>query len=83
MSTPADHPMTSALQVGGIVGYRLRSSQYPTNPQKIWRGKVLSITLNTTKTFGLVGVESVEAGYEGCTEDVFLSQIVTVMDHGE
>jgi hypothetical protein len=71
MSTPPDHPMASALQVGGIVGYRLRSSQYPTNPQKIWRGKVFSITLNTTKTFGIVGVESVESGYEGCTEDVW------------
>ena len=72
MSTAPDHPMALALQVGVLVGYRLRSSQYPTNPQKIWRGKVLSITVNTTKTFGLVGVESVESGYEGYTEDVFL-----------
>jgi len=32
MSTPADHPMAWTLQVGVIVGHRLRSSQYPTNP---------------------------------------------------
>ena len=70
--------MALALQVGVIVDYQLRSSQYPTDPHQIRHGKVLSMQLNAAKTSGIVGVESVESGYEGYTEDIFLSQILTV-----
>jgi hypothetical protein len=39
--------------------------------------------LNAANTSGIVCVESVKSEYEGCREDVFLSQILTVIDHYE
>jgi len=42
---------------------------------------MLSMKLNAANTSGIVCIESVESEYEGCTEDIFLSQILTVIDH--
>jgi len=66
------------IRLGSIVSYRLRASQLPTTPERLWSGKIRDIRLNTTGTSGIALVESVEPGYEECTEHIFLSQIVSI-----
>lgn len=59
---------------GVIVLYTLRPDQRPRHPEKEWRGKVLCYD----KVFHRAMVVSLEEGYEGCEEDVWLEQIVMI-----
>ncbi len=62
----------SLLQSGSVIWYRLLPYQLPTNPDRLWRGKILSIGSS------IVLVESLEAGYEGLKEFVRFEQIVEI-----
>lgn len=57
-----------------IILYMLRPDQRPRHPDKEWRGKVLRYD----EVFHRAMVESLEVGYEGCDEDVWLGQIVRI-----
>jgi hypothetical protein len=59
---------------GVIVIYTLRSNQLPRHPEKEWRGEVLRYDRFSHR----VGVESLEAGYEACEDDVWFEQIVRI-----
>ena len=65
---------TTHLEVGAKVAYRLKPQDLPSNPLKIWIGKVLTFD----PIAGLLWVESLEEGYTGLKEFVYFSQIVGV-----
>lgn len=56
--------------------YVLRPSQQPTDPNRLWRGRVEMVTRN--ENLGMCYVTSLEPGYEGFGECVFFGQIVGV-----
>ena len=58
--------------VGDIVTYTLLPAHRPTNPKRVWQGKVLSLAS------GGVMVELLDEGYEGLREFVKTIQFVTV-----
>jgi hypothetical protein len=64
---------------GVIVVYRLRLDQRPRHPEKEWRGKVLRYD----QVFHRAMVESLEAGYEGCEEDVWFEQITRIPEQNQ
>jgi hypothetical protein len=59
---------------GVIIVYTLRPDQRPRHPEKEWRGKVL----HYDRVFQRATVESLEAGYEGCEEGVWLKQFTRI-----
>jgi len=59
-------------EVGSIITYRLPPSARPTDPNRIWRGKVLACYT------GGVLVELSEVGYEKMCEYVLATNIVGV-----
>ncbi len=59
-------------EVESIVAYRLPFSDHPMNPNKIWRGKVVS-----SNRAGVM-VEMLEPGYAGLQEFVLSANIVGV-----
>ena len=59
---------------GVIVIYMLRSNQLPRHSFSGWRGKVLRYD----RFFHRAVVESLEAGYEACEDDVWFEQIVRI-----
>jgi energy-converting hydrogenase Eha subunit F len=59
-------------QVGSIVAYKLLPADHPINPNKVWRGTVISFNR------GGVLVEMLEPGYERLQEFVQSSQIIAV-----
>jgi hypothetical protein len=58
--------------VGDIIFYKLRLSDLPIHPERIWKGKIESAYSS------FVLVSSLDTGYEGLQEAVWSSQIVTV-----
>ena len=61
----------ASLQPGCIVAYRLLPQDAPLHPEKVWVGKVLDVSwLNLC-----CHVESLEDGYQGLREIVWLIQI--------
>ena len=67
----------SLIRAGSIIGYRLPLSQLPIHPNKIWRGRVISL-----HDHSLLMVELLETGYHGLREYVNVSQVVAVSDGG-
>jgi hypothetical protein len=68
------------LQPGVTISYRLRSSQMPINPLKLWYGKVEEVTRSkANEMVGCCWVKSLEAGFEELHECVFFEQIVEVL----
>jgi hypothetical protein len=59
---------------GVIVVYTLRADQRPRHPEKEWHGKVIRYY----RDFHRAMVVSLEEGYEGCEEDVWLEQVVRI-----
>ena len=57
---------------GTILVYKLRSVDRPTNPDKMWRGKV--IQYNSCASLAVVTL--LEEGYEGLEDWVWREQIV-------
>ena len=66
------------LEQGAIIQYRLLPAERPTNPNRIWRGKVLQAYLGMHFMLDCCRVESLEQGYEGFTELVLITQIIEV-----
>ena len=64
--------------VGATIYYKMRSSDSPVEPDRQWRGRVMSAYPKTSYSMGGVKVESLEEGHEGETELVLLSQIIRV-----
>jgi hypothetical protein len=65
----------AALQPGCLVAYRLLPHDMPTNPQKLWIGKVVTINWPAQCCY----VELLEDGYKGLHEYVYLVQIDGLM----
>lgn len=64
---------------GSIIQYVLRPSQQPTDPHRLWRGRVEMVTRNAyNDRQGMCYVRSIEPGYEGLGECVFFGQIMGV-----
>ncbi len=63
------------IKVGSTVYYTLAENLLPTNPTKVWKGRV-AYTHSPLCQFLIV--ESLEPGYEGEYEPVFLDQIVSI-----
>lgn len=67
-----DRVFQKRIELGVIVAYKLPAKDRPTNPNKIWRGKVIALWE------GGVLVEMHEPGYYKLTEYVMKQQIVAV-----
>lgn len=67
------------IDAGTIIQYVLLPSSQPTNPNKLWRGKVERVTRSKFDR-GIVTcrIQSIEPGYEGIEEYVYPEQIVNV-----
>lgn len=65
----------SLVHTGSIIGYRLPPSQLPSNPNKIWNGRVIKMYDGS-----LLLVELLEIGYYGLQEYVRVDQIVAVSE---
>lgn len=64
---------TNKLVNGTTILYKLPESQLPRNPTKLWKGKVI---YNHSEGCSFVVVNSLEPGYDGLVETVFIDQIV-------
>ncbi len=62
------------LANGTTIQYVLQLSQRPANPEKLWRGKITATFIHSD-SIGAVQVDSLETGYEGCNDLVYLYQI--------
>jgi len=71
------------LTIGTVIVYHLHPSQYPTHPERPWRGRITKTFLNKAYSLDVVWVESLEEGYEDLTEYVLLSQVVGIEREGE
>lgn len=61
---------------GYIIQYVLRPSQQPTDPNRLWRGRVEMVTRNAyNDRQGMCYVRSIEPGYEGLGECVFSARL--------
>ena len=58
--------------VGDTVFYKLKLSDLPKNPERVWKGKIESVSS------GFVLVSSLDEGYEGLREAVWPAQIVKI-----
>jgi hypothetical protein len=65
------------IKQGSIICYRLTSSDSPTRPCRVWRGKVL-LAYGHDWNCHIYKVGLLVPGYENCNERVTLSQIVLV-----
>jgi hypothetical protein len=63
------------LRVGSTITYTLPLSECPVNPAKQWHGRIVQINVESY-LYPHVIVESLDPGYEGMREYVFLKQIV-------
>ena len=63
---------TMQIQAGVVIAYRLRPSDRPTNPQRLWHGIIEEVHPP------VCWVRLTEPGYEGLDEMIFFEQIVSV-----
>jgi len=68
----------SILQEGAIIHYRLLPAERPSNPNRVWKGRVLKAWMGMHFILDCCRVVSLEEGYEEFTELVLISQIVKV-----
>jgi hypothetical protein len=61
---------TAHVQAGVGIAYRLRPSDLPTNPQRLWHGRVKDVYNEACL------VRLTEPGYEGLDEIILFEQIV-------
>lgn len=66
------------ITVGDSISYKLREIDNPTDPDREWKGQVLSIAPKTDRRAFLAIVVSLEPGYEGLQETVHLEQITRI-----
>jgi len=67
-----DEPILATIRPGMIIAYRLLPKDMPTNPNKVWRGKVLCCKGD------IVLVELLEPGFQNLRENITYQQIVGV-----
>jgi hypothetical protein len=60
------------MSVGDIIFYRLKLSDLPINPERVWKGKIEGVYSS------FVLISSLDVGYEGLREAVWPSQIVKI-----
>jgi len=63
---------TARVQAGVAITYRLRPSERPRNPHRLWHGVVENVYN------GACRVRLTEPGYEGFDEMIFFAQIVGI-----
>ena len=63
---------TTKPQIGDIIGYTLPSHLQPTNPGKIWHGRVRMVHGD------MVMIDNTDSGYETLSEYVNIAQIVEI-----
>ena len=68
------HLPHSGWKPGMVVVYLLREDQFPTHPEKEWRGKIKHVY----SAVDALEVEVLNRGYEGFEERVYFRQIVRV-----
>jgi hypothetical protein len=66
------------LYVGCIVLYKLLPAENPTNPDRLWRGKVLLLHIGMPNSLDCCLVENLDIGYAAGTEFVLLTQIQSI-----
>jgi hypothetical protein len=62
------------VALGDTVSYHLRAADYPTNPFRLWRGRVTAIH----RSNGTLQVSVLDTGYAGESEHISWDQVVTV-----
>lgn len=68
----------NTLKEGAIIHYRLLPAERPSNPNRVWKGRVLKAWIGMHFILDCCRVESLEPGYEELTELVLISQIVEI-----
>ena len=68
----------SKLYVGAIILYKLLPAENPTNPDRLWRGRVLSLHIGLPGSLDVALVENLDIGYCAGTEFVLLTQIQSI-----
>ena len=58
--------------VGDIIFYKLKLSDLPINPERVWKGKIEGVCSS------FVLVSSLDEGYEGLREAVWPSQVIKI-----
>lgn len=71
--------MDKRIIEGTIIIYRLRPDQLPTNPDRLWTGRVIQVYKDRENIESGVRVQVMNSGYEGETEVVISTQIVRVI----
>ncbi len=66
------------LREGAIIQYRLLPAERPSNPNRVWKGRVLRAWIGMHFLIDCCRVVSLEPGYEELTELVLISQIVEI-----
>ena len=75
-----DTSQLAKVHIGATVAYRLRFSQLPTNPARLWYGRVEDVHKSSSNEgVGMCWVRSIEPGYEGTEECILFDQIVEVI----
>lgn len=67
-----DEPILATIRPGMIIAYRLLPKDMPTNPNKVWLGKVVRCEGD------VVLVELLEPGFQNLREHITYQQIVGV-----
>ena len=74
-----NNTMLNTIDIGSVIQYVLLPSQLPTNPNKIWRGRVEKVIRDISNSGGGVcWIHSVEPEYNDLEEYVFFNQIVSI-----
>ncbi len=64
------------IDIGSIVQYLLLPSEQPTDPNKLWKGRVDRVIRSTsTGRISMCRILSLESGYEGMEEYIYFDQI--------
>jgi hypothetical protein len=69
---------TDTLEPGMVISYKLLPKDRPTDPDRLWRGKIQRVNISSVhRNLGHCWVESLEGEpYTGLTEVVTFAQIV-------
>lgn len=67
-----DEPIIATIRPGMIIAYRLLPKDMPTNPNKVWLGKVVRCDTD------MLLIEMLEPGYRDLREHVYNEQIIAI-----
>jgi hypothetical protein len=66
------------LRIGDTIFYKLRPQDLPTDPDKLWKGRVRSVIVDSPRYVDSLVVDILEPGFEDDTEIVYPEQLVSV-----